>query len=139
MVSSIRRSISLLFCTSQSATLFGAFVGLLVAAAPCSAEISATPANANPNPGATTTFTITVPAGDTLKSVSVLTMGAPNLDYTAVAAGTTCPTLTAGSCTVAVKFQPTKSGRRQGAVLVTDAAGDSLSVSLNGVATGPVA
>src|SRR5262249_39841490 len=66
-------------------------------------------------------------------------MGAPNLDYTAVAAGTTCPALTAGACTVAVKFQPTKAGRRQGAILINDTTGNSLSVSLNGVATGPVA
>ncbi len=136
MVSSIWRRIASLSFTYIRALVL---VSLIAAAAPCYAQISANPSSANPNPGATTTFTITVAGGASIKSLSVLTMGAPNLDYTQVATGTTCPTLTAGACTVAVKFQPTKAGRRQGAVYVTDTAGNSLSVSLNGVATGAVA
>jgi hypothetical protein len=112
---------------------------LLAAAAPCSAQLFSTPSAGNPNPGATTTFMITAPANDTLKSVSVLTLGAPNLDYTLVSSGTTCPTLTAGACSIAVLFQPTRAGRRQGAVVVTDTAGNSLSISLVGVAPAAVA
>src|SRR5579863_1365929 len=40
-------------------------------------------------PGATQVFTISVPSGTTLASFSVLTLGAPNLDFNAVASGTT--------------------------------------------------
>ncbi|MGH9573047.1 MAG: choice-of-anchor D domain-containing protein [Candidatus Acidiferrales bacterium] len=71
--------------------------------------------------------------------MSVLTFGAPNLDFTPVSAGTTCPNVISGTCAVELQFQPTKPGRRQGVVLVTDPSGKTLlSVSLDGAGTGPV-
>lgn len=91
-------------------------------------------------PGATVVFTITVPSGTTLGSVSVLTLGAPNLDFNSVPAGTTCPNVVAGTCTVEVQFQPTAPGRRQGAVVLNDPNGNLLlSVSLDGAGNGALA
>jgi hypothetical protein len=86
-------------------------------------------------------FTITVPAGTTLGSISVLTLGAPNLDFTPVAAGTTCgPGVTGGTCAVEVQFQPTAPGRRLGMVVINDAGGNTLLVvSLDGVGIAPLA
>lgn len=85
----------------------------------------------------TQTFSITVPSGITLGSVSVLTLGAPNLDFTEVAGGTTCPNVTAGTCTVEVQFQPTAPGRRQGCVDLNDPSGKTLlAISLDGSGPG---
>ena len=51
-------------------------------------------------PGATQVFTLTVASGTTLGSVSVLTLGAPNLDFVSVASGTTCPSTVPGVVSV---------------------------------------
>lgn len=111
---------------------------LLATASPTSAQVSASPGNAIMSPDKTMTFTIDVTSGTTLGSVAVLTFGAPNLDFTSVAAGTTCPNVVSGACTVEVQFQPTTAGRRQGAVLLNDPAGNTLlSISLDGASDGP--
>jgi hypothetical protein len=114
----------------------------LIAIAPrLSAQVTSSPSGEIfAAPGATQVFTFTVASGTTLGSVSVLTLGAPNLDFTSVASGTTCPTLTAGKCTVEVLFQPTVPGRRQGMVALYDPSGNVLLVvSLDGAGSGPMA
>jgi hypothetical protein len=114
--------------------------GFLVAASPLRAQVYAGPGNAILAPGATQTFTITVPSGTTLGNASVLTFGAPNLDFTSVAAGTTCPNVTSGTCTVEVQFQPIAAGRRQGSVVLTDPGGNMLlTISLDGAGNGAMA
>ncbi|MGH9740467.1 MAG: choice-of-anchor D domain-containing protein [Candidatus Acidiferrales bacterium] len=105
-----------------------------------SAQVTSTPANKIFKTPGTQTFSISVPSGTTLGSVSVLTLGAPNLDFTEVAGGTSCPNVTAGACTVEVQFQPTAAGRRQGSVVLSDASGNMLlSISLDGTGTQPMA
>ena len=70
----------------------------------------------------------------------MLTLGAPNLDFTEVAGGTTCPSVSGGICTVEVQFQPKVAGRRQGSLVVSDIAGNVLvTVSLNGNGAGAMA
>jgi len=89
--------------------------------------------------GATEVLSIAVAPGTTVGSLSVLTMGAPNLDFTSDPAGTTCPDVVAGTCTVAVRFEPTAPGRRHGAVVLEDPDGNGLlSVSLVGAGSGPL-
>src|SRR5580704_12695882 len=93
--------------------LLSLFFCLLLIAPRLSAQVTSSPnGEIFAAPGATQAFTLTVASGTTLESVSVLTLGAPNLDFVSVASGTTCPTLTAGKCTVEVLFQPTVPGRR---------------------------
>jgi len=113
---------------------------LLVMAPRLSAQVTSSPSlEIFKAPGTTQVFTITVPSGTTLGSVSVLTRGAPNLDFTSVSAGTTCPTLTAGKCNVEVLFQPTAPGRRQGMVVLSDPSGNVLlGVSLDAAGNGPM-
>lgn len=124
----------------RSTTLAAAFAGLLLFASPSRAQVTSTPGIAILAPGATKTFTIQVPPGTNFAKFVVVTFGAPNLDFTEVAAGTTCPTLTSGSCTIEVQFQPTVPGRRQGAALLTDPSGNTLlSISLDGAGSGPMA
>jgi sugar lactone lactonase YvrE len=64
--------------------------------------------------------------GGKLSSIQVLTLGAPNLDFT-VASGGSCATgttYTAGDfCTVNVAFKPAYAGTRGGAILLTDSSG----------------
>src|SRR5580704_16344626 len=93
--------------------LLSLFLCLLLIAPRLSAQVTSSPnGEIFAAPAATKVFTLTVASGTTLGSVSVLTLGAPNLDFVSVASGTTCPTLTAGKCTVEVLFQPTVPGRR---------------------------
>ncbi|HWG58445.1 MAG TPA: hypothetical protein VN661_05300 [Candidatus Acidoferrales bacterium] len=120
-------------------TLVAAFAGLFMLAPSLRAQVSSTPGIAILAPGTTKTFTIQVQPGTNFAKFSVVTLGAPNLDFTEVASGTTCPTLTAGSCTIEVQFQPKVAGRRQGAALLTDASGNTLlSISLDGAGSGPM-
>jgi large repetitive protein len=115
-------------------------VCLLLIAPRLSAQVTSSPnGEIFAAPGATQAFTLTVASGTTLGSVSVLTLGAPNLDFVSVASGTTCPTLTAGKCTVEVLFQPTVPGRRQGMIAAYDPSGNVLLVvSLDGAGSGPM-
>jgi hypothetical protein len=83
--------------------LVSTFAFLLLIAPQLSAQVTANPALEIFNaPGATQVFTITVSAGTNLGSFSVLTLGAPNLDFTSVPSGITCPNVVAGTCTIEV-------------------------------------
>jgi large repetitive protein len=121
--------------------LVSALAILLLAAAQLSANVTASPAlEIFSAPGKTVVFTITVSSGTALGSFSVLTLGAPKLDYVSVPAGTTCPNVVAGTCTIEVLFQPTAPGRRQGSVVLSDPSGNVLlSVSLDGAGNGAMA
>jgi len=127
----------------RSLILPSIFVSLLLLAPQASAQASqltASPSLEIFNAPGTVTFTITVPSGTTLGSFAVLTKGAPNLDFTSVAAGTSCPNVVAGTCTIAVQFQPTAPGRRQGIVEVNDTNGNALlNISLDAAGTGALA
>jgi large repetitive protein len=119
----------------------GIFAFLLLIAPKLSAQVASNPAlEIFSAPGTTQAFSITVASGTTLGSFSVLTLGAPNLDFTSVPAGTSCPNVVAGACTINVQFQPTAPGRRQGMIVLKDLSGKVLLVvSLDGSATGPMA
>ena len=71
-------------------------------------------------------LTITFNQLETLTSISVLTEGIPNLDFTQ-APGGTCATGTAyaatATCTVNVAFSPKAAGARYGAVVLADSGG----------------
>jgi hypothetical protein len=62
------------------------------------------------------TETVTVQVTGSVASVEVLTMGAPNLDFTAVS--DTCVGKSSGSCTVTVAFAPKYPGARNGATVL---------------------
>jgi hypothetical protein len=84
-------------------------------------------------PGATQVFRIFVPFGTNLASFSVLTLGAPNLDFHSVSHATSCPDVVARTCTIEVQFQPTAPGKRLGAVVLKDAGGNVIkTIALNG-------
>jgi len=103
-------------------------------------KLTASPSLEIFNAPGTVTFTITVPAGTTLGGFAVLTKGAPNLDFTSLAAGTSCPNVVAGTCTIEVQFQPTAPGRRQGIVEVNDTNGNALlNISLDAAGSQPLA
>jgi large repetitive protein len=143
MISGIRRGHGPLAFALRLAIIFGFSASLLLL--PPRAPAQASQLTANPSleifsgPTGTVTFTITVPAGTTLGSVSVLTFGAPNRDYTPVASGTTCPNVVNGTCTVEVQFQPTEPGRRQGIVMLSDPSGKSLlNISLDAAGNQPL-
>jgi sugar lactone lactonase YvrE len=85
--------------------------------------------------------TLTLPSAATLGSVSVLTQGAPSLDFTNLNTGS-CKagtSYTAGqSCTVAVHFEPSVTGQRLGLVSLEEASGNVLANAyLAGTGTGP--
>jgi hypothetical protein len=126
--------------TVRISTHFAIFVCALLMAPFLSAQVTATPSfEIYSAPDATQVFTINVPSGTTLASVSVLTLGAPNLDFNSVASGTSCPNVVAGACKVEVQFQPTAPGRRQGMVVLKDPGGNVLlGVSLDGTGVGPM-
>ena len=74
-----------------------------------------------------------VPFGVHLSSYSVLTLGAPDLDFKSVAHGTSCPDVFLRTCSIAVQFQPTAPGKRLGAIVLKDAAGNILkTIALDG-------
>ena len=88
------------------------------------------------------TLSVTFGSAATLGSVSILTQGAPNLDFQATQTGTTCTVNTAyavgANCTVGVGFTPRFSGMRIGAVVVDDDSGNLLATGyLQGIAQGP--
>ncbi len=86
-------------------------------------------------------FLFTFNGSATLSSISVLTMGAPNLDFTDAGSGDTClpnTAYTAGqSCTLFLQFNPTRPGFRQGMVTLNTTSGPIATASLYGVGTGP--
>ena len=90
--------------------------------------------------GSTQTLSFAVPSNLMLGSISAVTQGAPNLDFTVVSGGTTCANgTTAAGCTVEVQFLPTAPGTRMGAVVLADQVGNTLvTVPVFGTGTGPI-
>ena len=90
--------------------------------------------------GSSQTLTFTVPSNLTLGSVSAVTQGAQNLDFTVVPGGTTCASgATNSNCMVQVQFLPTSPGTRLGGVVLSDQSGKTLLiVPLVGTGTGPL-
>jgi large repetitive protein len=88
---------------------------------------------------ATQTVTVSVQSAGTVAKVEVLTMGAPNLDYTE--SGTdNCAGISSGSCQVTVAFAPKYPGPRNGAVVLLDAGNNTLGTAyLTGIGQGSLA
>ena len=85
----------------------------------------------------TMTLNFKVTAGGALGTPTVLTMGAPNLDFTL--AGSTCTgsVSTGSQCSVMAKLTPRFAGLRAGAVRITDGSGNVLAtVFVHGVGVG---
>lgn len=92
--------------------------------------------SSSPNP-----ISLIFPSRATLGTISVVTQGMPNLDYTDIGSGT-CKvgtTYAAGaSCTVTVSFSPRFSGSRYGAVVLGDNKGSLIQEKLlQGTGVGP--
>jgi streptogramin lyase len=126
--------------------------GLLLPAA-ASAQVTYTGTAATQNfgsqaigsPSAAQALSFSVPAGNTVGSIAVLTKGAPNLDFTE-ATGSTCTAKTyssAATCTVNVTFKPRFAGERYGAVVFFSEASNTGtvlgSVLIYGTGAGPEA
>lgn len=94
--------------------------------------------------GSNSSLTVTFTSGSsaTVGSVSVLTQGASGLDFTNAGGGTCAGGLTlvpAATCTVNVLFTPKASGTRYGAVVLTDASGNTLgTIYLQSTGVGPL-
>ena len=91
----------------------------------------------------TQTATILLSSSFTLRSISVVTQGAPNLDFN-LAPGGTCNVGTAYTsgqiCTVNFTFTPLAPGQRLGAIVLLDGSGkDQATEYISGIGTGPVA
>jgi sugar lactone lactonase YvrE len=93
---------------------------------------------------ATTSLTFTFGTSTTIAPPAVLTLGAPNLDFTDAGTGTCTTNGTSHSysvgdgCTVNVTFTPKFAGPRYGGVTLTNASGALIaSAYLSGVGTGP--
>lgn len=86
-------------------------------------------------------FTITFSSRTTIGSISVVTYGMPNLDFTNAGGGTCSVGTKYGSgatCTVNVAFKPLFSGARYGAVILGDSSGNLIqTVYLEGTGIGP--
>jgi hypothetical protein len=80
---------------------------------------------------ATLTLTYNVTASGTLGTPKVVTVGAPNLDYT-LASGSTCVGAVAqgNTCAVNVTLAPRYAGQRKGAVQIVDGSGKVLATTL---------
>jgi large repetitive protein len=83
---------------------------------------------------------VTAPAGGTVNSVEVLTLGAANLDFqpgTGFTCVSTTPLAASGSCTQSVTFSPTAPGLRVGAVVLLDIDGNVLGTAyISGIGLG---
>jgi sugar lactone lactonase YvrE len=124
-------------------TLINVFICYLLLgfASPLHAQVTAGQSSVNfgASSGGEEGLTFTVPSGITLGGVSVLTQGAPNLDFRMVpepgvgcANGTTHTT-----CIVVVQFVPTVPGTRIGAVVLSNQSGNTLiTVPLYGTGMG---
>ena len=91
------------------------------------------------------TVTVPIPSGGTPGGISVLTLGAPGLDFTN-ALGGTCAVgsiyAANATCTVKVAFKPQHAGTRMGAVVLTDATAKKAILAdfpINGVGMAPQA
>jgi len=85
------------------------------------------------------TVTVNMQSAGTVARVAVLTLGAPNMDFTE-SGSDNCSGLTSGSCSVTVAFGPKYPGPRNGAVLLRDANNNTLgSTWLTGIGQGSLA
>ncbi len=95
----------------------------------------------NPATSPTVPLQFTFTASTTLSNIPVLTLGAPNLDFTDAGSGDTClpnTDYTAGqSCTLFLQFNPVRPGIRQGVVALNSNSGVIATTDLYGVGTGP--
>ena len=88
----------------------------------------------------TLTLNYNVAATTTFGTTSIVTQGAPNLDFQ-LGSGSTCAgTISAGgTCTVNVAFAPLAPGARMGAVQQFDNSGDVLATAMvHGIGQGPI-
>ncbi|MFZ0692394.1 MAG: Ig-like domain repeat protein [Acidobacteriaceae bacterium] len=85
---------------------------------------------------ATETVTVSLQSAGTVAKVEVVTLGAPNLDFTE--SGTdNCVGISSGSCTVTVAFAPKYPGQRNGAVVLLGAGNNTLGTAyLSGIGQG---
>ena len=105
-----------------------------------SAAATVIPASNIGTAGAAFPVTLTFSAAGTVGTVSVLTQGAANLDFTDAVTGDTCTGAytVAATCTVNVVFTPRYPGQRSGAVQLADGDGNILATAyIQGVGTGP--
>ena len=105
-------------------------------------SVNVCPGGTGPAPCSTAlTLTYYIPSGTTLSAttpVSVVTQGAPNLDFTLVSNTCTSALAIPAACNVQAKFAPLAPGLRQGAVQLYDASGDLLVTTLlRGYGSGP--
>jgi hypothetical protein len=123
-----------------SASLYGLLFGFVLLTHSAAAQTSV--GSVNVGSSATTTVTVTIPDGGTLSTISVVTQGEPNLDFTD-AGGGSCATgavyATNASCTVNVAFKPRHAGARYGAVVLASSTGILATNYLQGKGLGPQA
>jgi hypothetical protein len=87
------------------------------------------------------TITVTAQVAGTVSTVNVLTLGQPNLDYTATGLNTCAGANLSlgGTCQLAVTFSPRYPGTRNGAVVLLDAGNNVLATHyLTGAGRGPL-
>jgi len=123
--------------------------GQTVAATPVNAPLNVGSANVCPGTqttpapcSQTVTMTFEFTAGGAIAAPSVLTQGAPNLDFTDAGTGT-CkanhPYNTGDTCTINVTFKPRAVGARYGAAELLDTSGNLVAMGyLQGTGVGPV-
>ncbi len=88
---------------------------------------------------ATQSVTVSLQTAGAVAKVEVLTMGAPNLDFTESGADN-CAGISSGSCQVPVAFAPKYPGARNGAVVLLDGANNTLGTQyLTGIGQGSLA
>jgi hypothetical protein len=121
-----------------SASLVGVLLGFFSLTAAAQTNVG----SVNIGSSATTTVTVTLPSGGTLGTISVVTQGEPNLDFTDAGGGSCAVgTLYAANatCTVNVAFQPKYAGARYGAVVLANSTGVLATTYLQGTGLGPQA
>ena len=127
-----------------SALIAGGFL-ILLATLPALATAQTSFGSVALGSSATAMVTVDIPFAGTLGTVAVLTQGAPNLEFTNNGGGscTVGTAYTAGeTCTVAVKFSPTHTGTRAGAVVLENSTGVLATAYLlgsGGAVSGPLA
>jgi len=88
----------------------------------------------------TATIPFSVDAGTTIGSISVLTQGTANLDFTVNSGTTTCAAQTYSSttnCTLGVTFAPKYAGARSGAVVIENGSDVLATAYIYGTGTAP--
>ena len=135
-----RFAVRILRRTKQN--LFFVFAAVLVVSAPSLDAQTVFPATPVGNT-ATASVSVLLPSGGTVNTVEVLTMGVPNLDYTAASGGGSCSGQTFGanqSCSVSVVFGPQYPGVRNGAVVLLGSGNAVLGTTfLTGIGQGGLA